>query len=316
VANPTFVSDVVFGIVKAALTAEPGEIINLINPEKYTERSIAEHLQRSVGKIEIHFKNKEVINLNDFPLSMGTTQDRLNWVPKVSLDEGLSSTVNFFVSKNTLAEKPDKLPELKDAILAAKLPAVPKKDLLRKIIFAGACALLFWTIVLPSATLGVNFQLANRDLNQAFEQATTGNADQAYVKAQKAESYYKKGQDSLENVGWLVELARIKVAGKNAQDYLFLGEIISKTLSNYSRSQDLVIKASLSDSQDETVDLLVSAEDVLEEARRNLNIADAVQLDAQELPAPLKDNYAKLNEVRETLSQLIYDLENQIREFI
>jgi nucleoside-diphosphate-sugar epimerase len=91
-----FVSDIVDGILKA-MEADFFEPINLGNPEEYSVLEFAEKIKKLSGKqLEIKF----LPALKDDPQQrkpdISLAKEKLNWFPRVPLDEGLKITMDYF----------------------------------------------------------------------------------------------------------------------------------------------------------------------------------------------------------------------------
>jgi len=91
-----YISDMVEGILKMAESQEPGPI-NLGNPEEIPVLALAKRILRKTGsKSKIVFKPLP----NDDPTrrkpDITLAKTRLKWKPKVSLDEGLKKTIEYF----------------------------------------------------------------------------------------------------------------------------------------------------------------------------------------------------------------------------
>lgn len=94
-----FVSDLVEGIFKAMFMDKiRGEIINLGNPEEYKIVDLAQKIKKLTGS------NSEIIFSNSFrpddPMQrcpdISKAKKLLDWEPKVSVDEGLQKTIEYY----------------------------------------------------------------------------------------------------------------------------------------------------------------------------------------------------------------------------
>jgi len=90
-----YVSDLAEGIVKL-MNSSLNEPVNIGNPAEYTVMEFAEKIKEVTGmKSEIVF---EKLPINDPKLrcpDISLAKEKLNWEPKVSLDEGLSRTLKW-----------------------------------------------------------------------------------------------------------------------------------------------------------------------------------------------------------------------------
>lgn len=107
VLHPTFVDDVVYGLIKAMFNkGTKGKIYNLVNSEEATILQVAYALQDFKPNLKLTFsKEKEELK---FPLSKAellVAQEELGWRPKVSLKEGLQTTLEWFATGEEREEK-------------------------------------------------------------------------------------------------------------------------------------------------------------------------------------------------------------------
>lgn len=105
--HPTFVNDVVYGLIKAMFNeGTKGKIYNLVNPEEATVLQIAYALQGLKPDLKLIFsKEKEELK---FPLSKAellVAQEELGWRPKVPLKAGLQTTLEWFAKGEERREK-------------------------------------------------------------------------------------------------------------------------------------------------------------------------------------------------------------------
>jgi len=97
-----FVSDMIEGILKTMESDFFGPI-NLGNPEEFSILDFAEKIKELTGKdLKIEFKP----SLQDDPKQrkpdISLAKKKLNWKPKISLNEGLIKTIDFFREQNNL----------------------------------------------------------------------------------------------------------------------------------------------------------------------------------------------------------------------
>jgi nucleoside-diphosphate-sugar epimerase len=301
-ANPTYVTDIIFGIVKAAIKGESGEIINLINQERFTERAIAEHLKKLLGNLEIVYKEQKQLEMPEPPLIFNQAE-KLGWSPKVSLDEGLLQTINYY--------KDIKEGKSEETIVAHK-PTVPivevrvnkpggRKSLLNIVLIALG-ALLLWTTAFPLVNSALSYYLGNKNLSEGLSALEKDNSDTAASHAQTAENLYKNSQESLQNISWLLNALNLKEATKQTNNYLFFAETISRVANYDSKSKSEIKKAS-GNSSDLSRDL-TKASDSITEAYKNLEIASTIAIETKRLPPFFRDDYKNLQEKEKTLEKL------------
>ena len=96
-----YVSDMVDGIYKAMFSdSTKGEIFNLGNPDEYTVKELADKiidLTDSKSKIEYSGNFRENDPMRRRP-DITKAKKVLDWEPKVSLDEGLKKTIEYYKS--------------------------------------------------------------------------------------------------------------------------------------------------------------------------------------------------------------------------
>ena len=98
----TYVSDTVEGFIKAAETDEiDGEVINIGSANGISIGKLAEKLMKMMNKkITIESEEKRVrpskSEVNQLICNNNKANELINWQPKMSLDEGLEKTINWF----------------------------------------------------------------------------------------------------------------------------------------------------------------------------------------------------------------------------
>ena len=95
-----YVDDMVDGLIKLMNTSDITGPINLGNPDERTIKNLAEKIKALFPKT-----NSEIIYENlpqDDPLQrrpdITKAREMLNWEPKIDIDEGLSKTIDFFIT--------------------------------------------------------------------------------------------------------------------------------------------------------------------------------------------------------------------------
>lgn len=93
-----YVSDMVDGIKKAMFTDDTkGEIFNLGNPEEYTIIDLAQKIKKKLNsKSEITFKKLPKDDPMQRKPDITKAKEKLNWEPRVSVDEGLENSVDYY----------------------------------------------------------------------------------------------------------------------------------------------------------------------------------------------------------------------------
>jgi len=317
--NPTYVADIISGVVRTALHEAKGEIFNLINPEKYTERAIAEHLKRIVGGVEIVYKKGEALELPFYPLILGPSEEKLGWAPKVPLAQGLSETIAFDREKEREGGKETK--ETKEPVQpkeAVLVPAIHKERRawygVRPFIFLASLALVFWFVVLPFASLAGNTYFGGRNLDQAFNNLTNDKAEVAVSLAEKAEKSYKGGGAASENIAWLGSLLRQRKMVGETENYLLLAENISSATKFSANAQTAIIEASKPGTPGErAIENLKQARGSIDSAKKSLEKASSVRCDEKHLPAPLRRDYQELLKKEKTLTDMVVSVDTGLQ---
>lgn len=95
-----FVSDLVEGIFKAMFAdATCGEIINLGNPEEYKMLDLAQKIKKLTNSnSEIVFKEIPPDDPSRRQPDISKARRLLNWEPKITVDEGLQKTIEYYKS--------------------------------------------------------------------------------------------------------------------------------------------------------------------------------------------------------------------------
>ncbi|OGY24801.1 MAG: hypothetical protein A2Y57_01715 [Candidatus Woykebacteria bacterium RBG_13_40_7b] len=117
--NPTYVGDVVFGLLKLASSVKRVKgVFYLINPESKTLLSFAEELRKiKGGKLKIVLMKEETLPYrgieSQFP---SDSVEKIGWKPKINLKDGLKTTLDYFERKNQAILVPE---EVKKGFLAS-----------------------------------------------------------------------------------------------------------------------------------------------------------------------------------------------------
>lgn len=126
---PTFISDVVYGLTKAMFSqSSQGNIYTLVNPEKITLLNLAYKLkaQQPQKNLSIEFVSNESgepgTNLTP---EVFASQQELGWNPKVSLDQGILTTLKWLENRE---DKPEKL-KAKSTEITPREPIYTPEDL-------------------------------------------------------------------------------------------------------------------------------------------------------------------------------------------
>ena len=95
-----YISDQVEGLFKLLLSEE-NEPVNIGNPEEISVQSIAEEIVKLTGsKSEIVYKDLPVDDPKVRQPDISKAKQKLGWEPKVSREDGLQKTIDYFKSIN------------------------------------------------------------------------------------------------------------------------------------------------------------------------------------------------------------------------
>jgi nucleoside-diphosphate-sugar epimerase len=93
-----YVSDLIDGLMQVGLdSAADGEVFNVGNPHEVTMLELAERIAGALGaKLEIVNEQREAGDPERRRPDITKMRERYGWEPKVSLDEGLNRTIDYF----------------------------------------------------------------------------------------------------------------------------------------------------------------------------------------------------------------------------
>lgn len=113
---PTYISDVVYGLIKAMFSTQTeGKVYYLVNPHKTTLRAVAETLlsfYKEGGAIDFTPTEKITLPLPSVDISL--SKKELRWFPIVSLEEGVEKTL-FWFSKEIKFKQEKSLKEIQES---------------------------------------------------------------------------------------------------------------------------------------------------------------------------------------------------------
>lgn len=91
------INDFVQGVTKALENGTPGEIFNIGNPNNViTIKELVKYIVRLTdSKSKVYFSQNFAPDVNKRTLSIEKAQAELSYMPKISLEEGISRTVNW-----------------------------------------------------------------------------------------------------------------------------------------------------------------------------------------------------------------------------
>jgi dTDP-glucose 4,6-dehydratase len=128
VCHPTYISDVVYGLMKAIFNqGTTGKIYNLVSPEEITVVNLIEVIRKLKPEIEVVFsKEKEELKFPARKAELLLSQRDLGWRPKVSLQKGFQTTLDWFESV------PNRMEKLKTRLKTREKQLKTEKDKLEK----------------------------------------------------------------------------------------------------------------------------------------------------------------------------------------
>lgn len=136
--NPTYVSDVVYGLTKAMFgTNTRGQLINLASPREVTFFEIAQELKK-LSKRPLRIENIMEKSSPQAHLTKAISEKpkKFNWKPKIDIHQGLGQTLSYFenlLRKEVIIRRPIELIPLKDERIVKKdsrvhVPAVSSRN--------------------------------------------------------------------------------------------------------------------------------------------------------------------------------------------
>lgn len=307
--NPTFVTDIIFGIVKAALQGDRGDIFNLVNPEKFTERAIAEKLKEITG-IELEYKKGEDIELPSHPLLFSKTEEKLGWTPKITLDQGLSQTAAFYKESSKGKQVKQMIP--KPALL--NLGGVKKinkhKILLTRVLSASLFLLAVWVVGLPLGIFAGGFYFGNKALTTAVASLDKDNTRAVIKNSEKAETAFKSSQEAVGNISWLTGLVGREKEAQEVQSYLFMEENLSQATRYIgSALESIQLASSKGIAKIEILKKVDIAKSNMNQAKKHLDIVKALAVSKDKLPTFAKGTFEVRQGDKTKLENLIQTLE-------
>ncbi|MDO8503731.1 MAG: NAD-dependent epimerase/dehydratase family protein [bacterium] len=170
---PVYIDDVVEGIVKALLSSgTKGSIVSLAGP-KTSIFSVAQIMKQTIeGSGDLVFKKGEFQEVPNDEKMLTAGQDIISWQPKVSLEEGVAKTLDWF-SRNRNKIPAETEPERREVRINKKRSGNFWSDikvggkgrkLLKRNKWLGLAAILlglFWFFVLPFLEVGAGLLQLN-----------------------------------------------------------------------------------------------------------------------------------------------------------
>ncbi len=104
-----YVADLVAGLLLVALDREAdGQVFNIGNPQEITMRELAARIARAAGLVSENVEHlpRGADDPERRKPDIGKMRARFGWEPRVSLDEGLSRTIDYFRALRSVGANP------------------------------------------------------------------------------------------------------------------------------------------------------------------------------------------------------------------
>jgi hypothetical protein len=339
VLHPTFVTDVVGGLVKSMSAGDSrGRIFNIVSPHKETVVSFASLLANiSPRKPQLVFTNEvRETRLPVIQVDLAETERVLDWRPTVNLSEGLKKTLEFF-SKETAPEipkleletkssHPEKLSE--EATLLQPFSGVrlareadktsqkkiskPKTYHLPKALVVGALVFALFMTAVPLARASYQSGHGLLSLRGSEESLMDGQLDPAFSEAQAAQQFFDLGRSEFATLGWFFAVPGLNKISAKYTHLLTSASETSLTFQYLSEAAKPLLGASQPSGQKRVIKDISDAD--LSTSRVNLELAERHWLKAGEefraanpsfLPPQLRD---QLHQARVNVTSLIANI--------
>lgn len=320
--NPTFVSDIVFGLIKASVGDFSGEIFILVNPEKITLESFAQTLKLVAGPLEIeHTREKESFDFNSQHFDLENTKEKLGWKPKVTLAEGISSVIHQVQIEESKKEPSEDQEKAVEERVEERLEKEkPRKNFkfLRIIIFLLATGLLVATLVYPLISFAFNSFSGKGKLQQAYQELLAENNESAAKEAFSAQESFQDASNALANLNWLSKIVGLSEESSAANKVLAISGSLTEAIRLSSRANQILLNSAenekltsseAKESLNEVLDNLYAANDRLAEVQLGLS-----EVNWQEVPDSLVTKKEFLETTHASLSKQVSDLITTIEE--
>jgi len=316
--NPTFVTDVSNGIVKAATVGVKGEIYNLVSPDKINLEKVVQTTKQVVGNVEIAYKSSsDDLELPYHQLDVSTSYKKLNWRPTVNLGDGISQTVTYFRQKsNEINDKPpgplfvDSQNKNNKKFINISIPHLAH---VRLVIFLSALALVIITVFYPGLALLVNTYQADSNFKAGIKSLNTDQVKQAILDSERAEDAYKKAATNLQNLNWLLQIFVGRERLTALDDFYFVGEKFSTATYQTAQALDILITQSSIETRLGKEDLAVYLQSIITKADDakidyELGAANLENLQSGDLPKALRDDLVLFQEADIILEDILEEL--------
>ncbi|HSX58430.1 MAG TPA: NAD-dependent epimerase/dehydratase family protein [Candidatus Saccharimonadales bacterium] len=336
--HPTYVSDLIFSLIKAAVGDFNGEIFILVHPDKVTLEKFAHTIKQVTPEAEIeHKKEKDNLEFSTDHFDLDNTKEKLGWNPKVSLAEGIGATLQSFqIKSNPETTVVENEPEQR---AAEQAPLTPTKEvaaekspkqkrsrsatLVRVAVFTFSALLIFSVLVYPLFSVGVNGYLGTRELKEATSAFENNQNEEASKVSLSSQKHFETAANSLGNVNWALKILWL-AKGEQAldQDFATSAALAQSIRLSSAAGQKLfssadnpnLTAAEAKKSLEDTLDDLSAAEDQISVVKLDLGNLNEKELVGTIAPSKSflvvqsetleKENEQLSESIKETLSKL------------
>ncbi len=221
--HPTFVSDIVFSLIKAAVGNFDGEIFILVHPEKITVETFAQTLKLVAGPLEIeHKKEKDQVDFSLDHFDLGNTKEKLGWNPKVALAEGIAATIQAFKMGVSKAEATAVVVEAEGETSALKIVETPRSlvspqskpskkpsrwgKAVRIGVFLVSALLIVITLIYPTVSVEVNSYQGTSQIKEGSSSFKANQLGTVRTVSLSSQDSFQTAANSLNNISWLIKL--------------------------------------------------------------------------------------------------------------
>jgi nucleoside-diphosphate-sugar epimerase len=312
VLHPSFISDVVYGLVKAAMSQESrGQVINLVTPTPVTVLELAQTL-RQLAPIRPEITLTQEIAETKFKESAALPAPTLNWRPTVGLEEGLKRTLAYFrdqkevpavptlpvVSTNliqnsvqtspvTSVEKEDSIQPFSGGSWLNRVKKIglgkPSRGLASKLALAVSLIFIGLAAVAPSFAVVYHSGYGAWQMRESLKAVTSAQQDSAIFEAGRAEASFTAGVDQINNLTWLASLLQLRQPAENYRVLVLSAEEATISVRYLARA----LGPLLSEGEDNEAEVASN----LDLADEHLSLAEAhlAAVDSEDLPPLARD---------------------------
>ncbi len=324
VVNPTFVTDIIFGLIKAAVGEFSGEIFILVNPDKVTLESFAQTVKLVAGPLELeHKKDPDSFDFGNQHFDLENTREKLSWRPKVSLAEGISSVVHQVQIEKSKKEATKVEEPKEEQTHSAKTETKERKGFrvtrfIRPVVFVLAAGLLVITIFYPATSFGINSYLGKGRIERSYQNLLNENNEASIAAAFSAQKNFQKAEAELNNLDWLVKIVGLSEPSAATDAILAASASLAEAIRLSGRGNEILLTSSenpnltaqgAKDRLNDSLDNLYAAEDRLEESKLGLE-----ELSWKKVPTYLLPTEQFLNQSTAFLDKQVKQLIATIEE--